>query len=413
MVEEDVRCKCAICAEVFDRTTMTALHCGHVFHEECMQGWLEHTDTPTCPNCGVSINKDLIVRRLFFEVNDDQNNDVLMVALRETEFALSRAEAELQELKNDKKEVEDKLALELGKVASFGIQIHNQNRQLDEATNLQKELIGELCGERGELKILREKEIDFVLRIRDLEDQQRISKKNEDDSKLLVKNLEEQLRISKKNENDSKLLVKNLEEQLRISKKNEDDSKLLVKNLEEKLRISKKNENDSKLLIKDSNPYIENLEEQLRISKKNEDDSKLLVKNLEEQLRISKENVHLIGSVGRNKKVDNLEAENNDLKRQLDEARNLQKKLTKELNAEREQLRILKEKSAEEQLRTSKKMEDLEALVKVVKEWLKVLDERDALKMFTEVYYTACTKLRSVEEQLKNMKTKETDSGTR
>ncbi|CAJ0596291.1 unnamed protein product [Cylicocyclus nassatus] len=405
--EEEIRCKCVICTKVFDKTNMTALQCGHVFHEECMQRWLEHRDSPTCPSCRASINKDLIVRRLFLEC-DDQNNDVLMVALRETEFALSRAEAELQELKNDKKEVVDKLALELGNVASFGVQIYNQRKQLDEATDLQKELMEKLCGEQEEVKILRKKESDSVLRIRDfeeqlrilknnedssrllvkkLEEQLRISKKNEDDSKFLVKNLEEQLKISKKNENDSKLLVKNLKEQLRISKKNEDDSKLLVKNLKQQLKISKKNLNESRLLTKDSHLHIEGLGELLRISKKNENDSKLLIKNMEEQLRISKKNQNDSNLLI---KDSHLHPEN------LEEQLRISKKNVHPIGS-------AGRNSGEEQLRTSKKMEeDLEACVKSVGEVLKVLDKREAdLKMLTEVCNTACTKLRSVEEQLK------------
>ncbi|CAJ0596321.1 unnamed protein product [Cylicocyclus nassatus] len=207
-----IRGQCLICEEMFNSKNLSALPCGHVFHE-CIQRWFEHTDTPTCLSCGASINKDLIVRRLFFDACDNQNDDELMVAL--TESAFSRAETEIQELKNDKKEVEDKLALELGKVASFGMQIYNQNRQLDEATDLQKELIGELYEEQEKLKILRENESDLLLCIRNLEEQQRILQKNQNDSILFIKdsdphieNLDEQLRISKKDENNSKLFIK-------------------------------------------------------------------------------------------------------------------------------------------------------------------------------------------------------------
>ncbi|CAJ0596101.1 unnamed protein product [Cylicocyclus nassatus] len=231
-----VRCKCTICAEEFARTDMTALLCGHVFHAKCIQSWFEkRTTTPTCPCCGTSTDKNLIVRRLFFNACDDQDDDGLMEIFEKTKFALLRAKEEIQELKNDKKEVDDKLALERGKVSSLEAQNSSQNGKLNEAKNTQEELL-ELIRRRGE-----------------------------------------ELKDREEYESDLRSCIQIMEEQLRYSKKNEDDSNLLVKSLEEQLRTLKKNQNDSKLLIKDSNLHIENMEQQLRTSNENE---------------------HLIGNVG-------------------------------------------------------------------------------------------------------------------
>ncbi|CAJ0596288.1 unnamed protein product [Cylicocyclus nassatus] len=131
MVEKEeviVRCKCVICAEVIARTNMTALLCGHVFHDECIQSWIDHTDTPTCPNCGTSINKEQIVRRLFFSDTDelDDLDDTTLI---------------------------DEL---LKKVDNLEAEKDNLNRQLDEAKNLHRKLTEELNLER-EQRILHEK----------------------------------------------------------------------------------------------------------------------------------------------------------------------------------------------------------------------------------------------------------------
>jgi hypothetical protein len=47
---------CTICLEMFDPTEEVArLNCYHVFHDECVQGWLKHNKT--CPLCVTDISK--------------------------------------------------------------------------------------------------------------------------------------------------------------------------------------------------------------------------------------------------------------------------------------------------------------------------------------------------------------------
>ncbi|CAJ0597410.1 unnamed protein product [Cylicocyclus nassatus] len=184
MLEEEemiVRCKCVIRAEVFARTNMTALLCGHVFHAECIQKWFEHTDTPSCPNCGASINTEQIVRRLFFSATDDLDDATLVDELME-------------------------------KVDNLEAENNNLNRQLDEARNLQKKLTEERNS---------------------VEEQLRTSKKNEDNLEALVKSVEEVLKVLDKREADLEMLnevcnnacttLRSVEEQLKILRNKETD----------------------------------------------------------------------------------------------------------------------------------------------------------------------------------------------
>ncbi|CAJ0596290.1 unnamed protein product [Cylicocyclus nassatus] len=200
MVEEEeviVRCKCVICAEVIARTNMTALLCGHVFHAECIQSWIDHTDTPTCPNCGVSINKEQIVRRLFFSDTDDLND------LDDTTL--------IDEL--------------LEKVDNLEAENSNLNRQLDEAKNLHQKLTEELCSEREQL---RKGSKGYT------EEQLRISKKKDDDLEALVKSVGEVLKVLEQRETDLKMLtevyntagttLRSVEEHLKNLKTKETDS---------------------------------------------------------------------------------------------------------------------------------------------------------------------------------------------
>ncbi|CAJ0935523.1 unnamed protein product, partial [Mesorhabditis belari] len=92
-----LRGQCTICYSAFTPTTVSALPCGHTFHEQCIGQWL---DTPEhgCPYCRSKCHaKDVI--RIFFENGD--LNDTLNVTTQESGEALLAKNKALQARLND------------------------------------------------------------------------------------------------------------------------------------------------------------------------------------------------------------------------------------------------------------------------------------------------------------------------
>ena len=58
---------CTICLEIIDTTTdiASALMCGHVYHQQCLQNCL--STSLTCPVCRSNVDTDKIVSKLFLE----------------------------------------------------------------------------------------------------------------------------------------------------------------------------------------------------------------------------------------------------------------------------------------------------------------------------------------------------------
>jgi hypothetical protein len=46
-----------------DDTTISALQCGHTFHEECIKKWLKTSNT--CPSCRDAVEHGKIIKKLF------------------------------------------------------------------------------------------------------------------------------------------------------------------------------------------------------------------------------------------------------------------------------------------------------------------------------------------------------------
>ncbi|KAK3583384.1 hypothetical protein CHS0354_040347 [Potamilus streckersoni] len=63
---------CCICQEFFvngDTINVSAISCGHIFHDTCLNEWLLTANT--CPSCRCQVNKRGIVPKLFFDGGDD------------------------------------------------------------------------------------------------------------------------------------------------------------------------------------------------------------------------------------------------------------------------------------------------------------------------------------------------------
>lgn len=60
--------KCVICTLVFTLNSVSALQCGHTFHYECINRWIENSRT--CPICRVRTAPNNVIRHLYFETSN-------------------------------------------------------------------------------------------------------------------------------------------------------------------------------------------------------------------------------------------------------------------------------------------------------------------------------------------------------
>ncbi|KAJ1362663.1 hypothetical protein KIN20_022306 [Parelaphostrongylus tenuis] len=60
---------CAICTSTLYSHNMAALHCGHTFHFECINKWVESSQT--CPICRVWTTPTQIIQHLYFTKADE------------------------------------------------------------------------------------------------------------------------------------------------------------------------------------------------------------------------------------------------------------------------------------------------------------------------------------------------------
>ncbi|CAJ0935303.1 unnamed protein product, partial [Mesorhabditis belari] len=130
-----LRGECIICYSAFTPTTVSALPCGHTFHEQCIGQWL---DTPGrgCPNCRRECQaKD--VTRIFFENGD--LNDTLNVTTQEGgEGDLLAKNKDLQARLNDVAAKESKakkdLSMQNGKLETLKTLVASEKRTAKRAT---------------------------------------------------------------------------------------------------------------------------------------------------------------------------------------------------------------------------------------------------------------------------------------
>jgi len=87
--------KCPTCLESFTSKNHTVTtKCGHLFHEDCIQSWLE-TGKTTCPKCRRKISKKKLIR-LFLSSCDEQSE-----IQESTRKKIKRKRKEGFEAKND------------------------------------------------------------------------------------------------------------------------------------------------------------------------------------------------------------------------------------------------------------------------------------------------------------------------
>uniref|UniRef100_UPI00358DE750 E3 ubiquitin-protein ligase TRAIP isoform X2 n=1 Tax=Myxine glutinosa TaxID=7769 RepID=UPI00358DE750 len=70
-----LRARCTICSDLFDNSQSTsAILCGHVFHEGCLDRWLK--SARTCPQCREKVTAKNVISKLYFDVIDNDSSQI-------------------------------------------------------------------------------------------------------------------------------------------------------------------------------------------------------------------------------------------------------------------------------------------------------------------------------------------------
>ena len=66
-----MRASCLICTELFDGTQdVSAVQCGHTFHDKCLEEWLRQS--LTCPQCRERVDRRKVIHKLYFNQAGDE-----------------------------------------------------------------------------------------------------------------------------------------------------------------------------------------------------------------------------------------------------------------------------------------------------------------------------------------------------
>nr|XP_061779891.1 E3 ubiquitin-protein ligase TRAIP-like isoform X2 [Nerophis lumbriciformis] len=68
-----IRAVCTICADFFDPfKDVAAIHCGHIFHHDCLLQWFQAAPIKSCPQCRKQVSSRHVISRLFFNIPADE-----------------------------------------------------------------------------------------------------------------------------------------------------------------------------------------------------------------------------------------------------------------------------------------------------------------------------------------------------
>ena len=66
---------CVICTEeLIADSNVSVIHCGHLFHEVCLNKWLSNGQNDTCPQCRYTATPEKVIKKLFFTNLESQES---------------------------------------------------------------------------------------------------------------------------------------------------------------------------------------------------------------------------------------------------------------------------------------------------------------------------------------------------
>lgn len=110
-----MKVQCCICSDLFENDptiSISALHCGHVFHENCINQWLKNSNT--CPSCRNNVTRSKIISKLYFDHVDDVDegsgdSSKLINEVQSLKVQIRQNEKEKEGMREDKKSLEKKV----------------------------------------------------------------------------------------------------------------------------------------------------------------------------------------------------------------------------------------------------------------------------------------------------------------
>lgn len=133
-----MKAQCSICTDLFESdNTISALPCGHTFHENCINQWLKNANT--CPSCRVPVERGKVIKKLFFDKGDDEGIDESKLSNENNNL-----KAKLREKDCEREKFDDEKQTLQSKINNLEIEIKNQDVKIKEkqttVSSMKKEL---------------------------------------------------------------------------------------------------------------------------------------------------------------------------------------------------------------------------------------------------------------------------------
>ena len=123
---------CSTCLESFSaRSDISTTMCGHVFHTDCIEKWLQNGKNQ-CPQCRKNFGNNQIIK-LYFSESESENNLILELEEANRKFQEEANESQSQCLKFQKENL--KIQGENSKIQEENLTLKEENLRLKKHLN--------------------------------------------------------------------------------------------------------------------------------------------------------------------------------------------------------------------------------------------------------------------------------------